>query len=184
MLVRVAPVVALIGCAVGPSDPLLLNSWTVVGCYTLLVWSAAVSTRRDRIGAVERAGYPTEQMRASLGRMWRKLKRVGIVCAILLILRPTLFVRFWISLPWLQRRADAILAQPFQKSPPYIGGMVGLYQVGPTRRCPHGVKLMLENRPGDGGAGFVYVADDRTECSRFSHGLPLGGGWYTSGWLL
>ena len=90
-----------------------------------------------------------------------------------------MYLRFWISEIWLNRIAQHILAEPFTESTPYVGEVRGLYYVGYTRRCPHGVKITLSDNyyDYDSGPGF-FLRTEPGECYRFHIGYPLGGGWY------
>ena len=84
--------------------------------------------------------------------------------------------------PWLAGVARDVMSRPFEKAPPAVRAPRGLYYVSYTRRCPHGVKIVVGGRGAyyrDTGPGFVYFAQP-AECHRFKTGLPLGGGWYAS----
>lgn len=178
---RIFPLAAVVATAWGTRVP----GWSHPALHLgiLLIFAAAVAMLpwRAALARVRGFGYDIAAPRAAYMRWGRRVGRAAIVMLLLIALRPTMYLCFWASRPWLQPVADGVLAQPFAKSAPFIRQPRGLYYVGHTRRCPHGVKLFV-TRPryyGDAGPGFVYLASPGA-CARFDFKYPLGGGWYAS----
>ena len=144
---------------------------------TVVVWHTAIVS-------ISRRGYSDRAPRRHLRRFVRRIVWSLLVSIPMIAFRPTLYISFWISRPWFDRVARDILSQPHSQSTPYIGGVRGLYFIGDTRRCPHGVKLRVVDGwdPYDGGPGFFYRPDGGAgePCTRFQTGRALGGGWYVS----
>lgn len=110
------------------------------------------------------------------------------VIVIVVLLRPAMFVGFWVSRPALQRMADEVMAQPFVTAGKYDCGRCGVFYADSAQRCPHGVRIAIETwdssptsmqRLALRGGGFVYKPEPG-ECAKFDVGLPLGAGWYVS----
>jgi hypothetical protein len=171
--------IAVIAAAWGSREPgwenlvLQLGIWIVAGCVigTVPAWIALAALRVRGFRSIPK-----------LFRQWnRRLARTLVIVLILVMLRPSMYLCFWASKPWFDRVARDVLSRPFADATPDIGSMRGLYLITDTRRCPHGVKLRLAREPFDydGGPGFFYRSDDG-DCSRFTLGYPLGGGWYAS----
>jgi hypothetical protein len=189
---RAAPLIGVIAIAWGTSMPGWrdLSMWVGIillcaACAGGIAWTTAVG-RITRCGFYDR-GLFDESRRRQQG-VWRMVA-IGVV---LIVLRPSLYARFWISEPWLERAAAAIDAQPFSQAAPSIGEVRGLYVIGATRRYPHGVKLKtgffpeasawrddVSQYPYDAGPGFFHRIHPG-ECERFELSWPLGGGWYVS----
>ncbi len=178
---RAFPMLAILALGWVTSTPGWDDGFLYLGAILLLSCVLSLGVWWGAILYVRRRGYAEERVIVAFDQHWRKVARAAAIAMVLVILRPMLFMRFWISRPWLDRVAQRILAQPFSQSTPYIGQVRGLYRIGDTRRCPHGVKLMLTQSYGgiDGGPGFFYrVAPG--DCTRFEIGMPLGDGWYVS----
>jgi hypothetical protein len=131
---------------------------------------------------VQRRGYPDRQPDDRV-RQWKRGVNLALIVFVVIVLtRPMLYAGFWVSKPWMDRKVQAILAQPF--SIPVLadgGGPRGLYLVSHCKRCPHGVKIVLRSPNShvtyDQGPGFFFRTEPG-ECQRFNIGRPLGDGWY------
>ena len=158
------------------SDALRLGIILLVGSFVgIRAWHAAVQL-------VRRRGYPDGQPDDRVQQWRREVDLAALAFVVVLLARPTLYGGFWLSKPWMDRQAQAALAEPFSQPAPWIGASRGVYYVTRARRCPHGVKLLLEDssryRGGwDGGPGFFFRTEPG-ECYRFNIGQALGGGWH------
>jgi hypothetical protein len=178
---RATPVVGAIAIAWGASTPGWVDTGLWVGMILLAASVIGGSAHARAVKLIRKRGYPDGGVSQELRRWHRSVRRMIGISALLLTLRPSLYARFWISEPWLAGTAAYIEAQPFSQSTPYVGKLRGLYFIGDTRRCPHGIKLKVTDtsHARDTGPGFFHRSDPG-ECARFALRWPLGGGWYAS----
>ena len=180
-LVRSWPIAGLLAVAWGTSIPGFEHFWLRLGAVLLISTLAGVIAWKWALNVVRRRGYPDGGVGPEWDRWWRTVSRMSALALVLVLLRPTMYARFWLSYPWLAPVAARIEAQPFSKSAPYVGKVRGLFYIGHTRRCPHGVKIKVTPKSNhhDGGPGFFHRTD-AGRCERFDLDWPLGGGWYAT----
>lgn len=180
---RLLPTAAIGGALWGTRIPGYGDAALWLG--VILLVSAIVSTwaRNAAVAFVRRRGYADRQPDERFIRWRRQANVAALVFVAVVVIRPALYGCFWLSKPWMDRQARAILTQPFATPARGGGGVRGLHNVSHVKRCPHGVKIVIRSTrvrfDTDSGPGFFYRIE-AGECERFEIGQPLGGGWYVS----
>jgi hypothetical protein len=150
-----------------------------LGIILLVASFVGIHAWHSAVQLVRRRGYPDRQPDDRVRRWTRWANCAALAFIVIMLTRPMLYAGFWLSKPWMDRDAQAVLAEPF--STPAWGneGLRGVYVISHRRRCPHGVKLIVKTPHSrwDAGPGFFFRTEPG-ECHRFNVGRPLGGGWY------
>jgi hypothetical protein len=163
----------------GTRVPGYLSPALGLGVVLLIASLVGIHAWYSAVRWVRRRGYPDRQPDDRVRQWTRRANVAALAFAVIVLTRPMLYAGFWLSKPWMDRKAQAILAQPFSTPVHTGGGPRGLYLVGHCKRCPHGVKIVLRSPNSrvtyDQGAGFFFrIAPG--ECQRFNIGQPLGAG--------
>jgi hypothetical protein len=120
----------------------------------------------------------TQQARAQRVLRWLVWSWLFIV-----VVRPSMYVMFWITRPALEQIAAQMSAEPFPSPAPTPCRWIGCYWVVCCRKCPHGMAVYVASGPDDPWRkpGFIYKPEPG-ECTKFQSGRPLWKHWHTEGW--
>src|SRR5215217_4266324 len=110
------PVIAVVLVAWGSSVPGWTNGVLLGAAIVLASCYVTTASWRLALRHLRRRGYPNRDV-THVQRQWkRRLGIATVACALLVLLRPTMVARFWLSYPWLHRVAQRIEVQPFAQS--------------------------------------------------------------------
>jgi hypothetical protein len=150
------------------------HSWsTYIGVWLLVSWTLGVIVQMVASFGMEHP-IPARFRDNAVG--WA----LAAAAILMLLAKPTMYLRFYASLPALRAEVDRVRAMPFTEARG-DGGWVGFYDVCAVRRCPHGACVIMSTADRTYGsvyAGFMYAGDDPGVCTKYVPGRTLGFGWY------